>query len=87
MSVRPAALLLFLFACRTEATPDPLATGRWIDLTHDFSSETIYWPTARPFTLEVVSDSETAGGYYYAAKRIGVSPYRQSAARESYAAY
>jgi kynurenine formamidase len=62
--------LLGAVACRQSAPPDPLSSGAWIDLTHDFSSETIYWPTARPFTLEVVSAGVTEGGYYYAANNF-----------------
>lgn len=41
--------------------------GEWVDLTHAFSEETIYWPTARPFELEEVAFGETEGGYFYAA--------------------
>ena len=44
-----------------------LARGTWLDLSYPFDSTTIYWPTARPFTLEVVSAQRTAGGFYYAA--------------------
>ena len=33
-------------------------------------SETIYWPTAKPFTLEVVSAQQTPAGYYYAANNF-----------------
>ncbi|HZB28106.1 MAG TPA: cyclase family protein, partial [Gemmatimonadales bacterium] len=47
--------------------------GTWIDLSHDFSSEAIYWPTARPFALEVVSAEQTAGGYYYAANNFSAA--------------
>src|SRR5215203_598712 len=49
---------------------DSLRAGRWIDLTHDFSAETIYWPTAKPFTLEDVSAERTPAGYYYAANNF-----------------
>ncbi len=41
--------------------------GTWIDLTHDFSEETIYWPTASPFQLDTVFVGEAAGGYHYEA--------------------
>jgi kynurenine formamidase len=75
----PLALLLAL-ACRSQerlsrpaAPPDRLSAGTWIDLSHDFSSETIYWPTAKPFTLEVVSAQVTPGGYYYAANNFSAS--------------
>jgi kynurenine formamidase len=52
---------------------DLLRTGRWIDLTHDFSAQTVYWPTAKPFTLEVVSAERTPGGYYYAANNFSAA--------------
>ncbi|MCZ6918006.1 MAG: cyclase family protein [Gemmatimonadetes bacterium] len=39
----------------------------WIDLSHPFDAETIYWPTAEAFRLDTVADGITEGGYYYAA--------------------
>jgi kynurenine formamidase len=74
----PLALLLAL-ACRPQehpsrpAAPDLLHTGTWVDLSHDFSGETIYWPTAKPFALEVVSAQTTPAGYYYAANNFSAS--------------
>ena len=47
--------------------------GSWIDLSHDFSAQTIYWPTAKPFKLEVVSAQRTAAGYYYAANNFSAA--------------
>ena len=41
--------------------------GQWVDLTHPFSEETIYWPTADGFEKETVFEGETEGGYYYSA--------------------
>ena len=41
------------------------SSGEWIDLTHDFSSETVYWPTADLFKLEEVYRGYTERGYYY----------------------
>jgi kynurenine formamidase len=71
--IRPVTVLLVAgsLACRQEA--DLLGTGRWVDLTHDFSPETIYWPTAKPFTLEVVSAQRTPAGYYYAANNFSAA--------------
>ena len=46
---------------------------KWIDLTHDFSAETIYWPTEKPFNLEVLSHGIGAGGYFYAANRFSAA--------------
>jgi kynurenine formamidase len=66
-------LLVLLSACGVESTPNPLLTGTWVDLSHDFSSETIYWPTAKPFTLEVISAQRTPAGYYYAANNFAAA--------------
>lgn len=41
--------------------------GTWIDLTHEFSEETIYWPTSSTFQLDTVFVGEAEGGYYYEA--------------------
>jgi kynurenine formamidase len=43
-------------------------TGQWIDLSYDFSSETLYWPTAAEgFRLDTVAVGYTEAGYYYSA--------------------
>ena len=42
------------------------ATGRYVDLTHDLSEESIFWPTGETFRLETVADGVTDKGYYYA---------------------
>lgn len=47
--------------------------GRWVDLTHAFDEETIYWPTAESFRLEVVAEGTTDAGYYYAANRFSAA--------------
>jgi kynurenine formamidase len=71
---RHLLLLLGLsFGCRPEPGPDLLHSGVWVDLGHDFSSETIYWPTAKPFILEVVSAQQTPAGYYYAANNFAAA--------------
>ena len=56
---------LLTSAC-TQVPADPLS-GRWVDLSHDFSEETIYWVTAEPFKRTVVAEGKTPGGYYYSA--------------------
>lgn len=67
------AVLLCALACRPAPLPDRLATGTWVDLTYPFDSSTIYWPTARPFRLEVISAQRTPAGYYYAANNIAAA--------------
>jgi kynurenine formamidase len=44
-----------------------LSIGRWIDLSHDFSEETVYWPTADTFVHDTVAFGPTDGGYFYSA--------------------
>lgn len=50
-----------------------LAQGKWIDLTHDFSEDTVYWPTAEGFELETVFEGNTDKGYYYTANKYTAS--------------
>lgn len=42
----------------------------WVDLTHPFNEETIYWPTEQRFLLNRGTTGTTARGYYYAANRF-----------------
>jgi len=59
--------VLALAGCARSDLAAVLARGAWVDLSYPFDSTTIYWPTARSFTLEVVSAQRTAAGFYYAA--------------------
>lgn len=47
--------------------------GKWIDLTHDFSEEAIYWPTAEGFTLESVFEGVTDKGFFYDANNFSAA--------------
>jgi len=49
------------------------AAGRWIDLTHAFGADTIYWPTEKGFVLEREFAGPNPKGYYYAANRIATA--------------
>lgn len=57
---------LFTFAC-TQRPATHFPTGEWIDLSHDFSDETIYWVTAEPFKRTTVAEGMTDKGFYYSA--------------------
>jgi len=58
----------------TAAAEDaPFVDGKWVDLTHDFSTNTIYWPTAKQFSLEVEFHAHTDKGYFYAVNRYSAS--------------
>jgi kynurenine formamidase len=65
--------LALALACREPPLADRLAAGTWVDLTYAFDSTTIYWPTAQPFRLQVVSAQRTAAGYYYAANNFAAA--------------
>lgn len=40
--------------------------GRWIDLTHSFDDQTVYWPTdTLGFRLDTLAWGETEGGWFY----------------------
>jgi len=48
--------------------------GEWIDLTHAYSDETIYWPTdEQGFQLEELAYGETEAGYFYSAYRFSTA--------------
>lgn len=48
--------------------------GRWIDLTHAFSSRSIYWPTdTMGFALEQLAHGHTAGGWFYSSYRFAAA--------------
>jgi len=67
------ALTALLVACAGSAgrtTPPP---GALVDLSHDYSADTVFWPTAEPFKLEKVADGMTPQGYYYAANNFATS--------------
>jgi kynurenine formamidase len=55
------------------AQPDPFAKGKWVDLTHSFSTNTLYWPTANGFVLETEFRGKTPLGYFYEANRYSAS--------------
>lgn len=72
---RPVAVLILAgaLACSRSGDLDVPGKGNWIDLSHDFSAQTIYWPTAKAFRLDVVSAQVTPAGYYYAANNFSAA--------------
>jgi len=72
MRALPLLCLALTYGCAEREAPD-LDQARWLDLTHDFSAETIYWPTAQPFRLDTVSAQRTPAGFYYAANNFSAA--------------
>jgi hypothetical protein len=54
MSIRSLSFVLlavFTVSCASTSRAFDAADADWVDLSHDFSEETLYWPTAEPFKL------------------------------------
>jgi kynurenine formamidase len=66
-------IVAFGAASCTRAAPAPtpdLLSGSVVDLSHDYSDQSIFWPTAESFRLDKVADGVTPQGYYYAANNF-----------------
>jgi kynurenine formamidase len=48
-------------------------TGRIVDLTYAFDSNSVYWPTAEQFKLETDFEGVTDKGYFYSAYRYSAA--------------
>ncbi|WP_341503783.1 cyclase family protein [Gallaecimonas sp. GXIMD4217] len=57
-------LSMLLLSC---AQHQGLLGSRWVDLSHDLSEQTLYWPTAERFKLDTVFEGATDKGFYYSA--------------------
>lgn len=60
----------FVLSCSEKAThatlQQHLTTGKWIDLSYDFSDKTLYWPNnPTGFKLDTQFNGTTAAGFYY----------------------
>jgi len=68
------SLLLVVASAAACASPDRRwPPGTLVDLSHDYSDQTVFWPTAESFRLEKVADGITPQGYYYAANNFFTS--------------
>ena len=59
--------LLLCISLPSMSSAAELFSGKWIDLTHAYSEETIYWPTSQEFTKTTVFEGRTQAGFYYTA--------------------
>lgn len=57
--------ILLCSGCRQQQLSERLQQSEWIDLTHAFDSNTIYWPTNIPFRHDTVFYGTTEKGYFY----------------------
>jgi kynurenine formamidase len=63
-------LVLFVATAATAVDIDP---AKVVDLTYPFDAQTIYWPTAKHFELDVVAKGDTQGGYWYEANNFSAA--------------
>ena len=66
-AMKTLAFVLAISTLAACASRGPEPTRRLVDLSYDFSEETVYWPTAAPFKLETVAEGRTEKGFYYSA--------------------
>jgi kynurenine formamidase len=66
-AISAAAAAAVGIALASPAPAQDIGSGRWIDLTHPFNADAVYWPTAEMFELEEVFHGHTEGGWYYTA--------------------
>ena len=62
--------LFSLLGCQQTADQPAFPQGTWLDLSYDYSSETIYWPTSEPFRFDTVFAGHTEAGFYYTAYKF-----------------
>ncbi len=65
--------ILLLISFCTPIEKHPFEDGVWIDLTHNYSTETLYWPTSDTWQMDTVFVGETDGGYYYEAFKFSTA--------------
>ncbi|MHC1707680.1 MAG: cyclase family protein [Bacteroidales bacterium] len=62
------SLIIFIAGAgcnKKQNTLDLLKNATWIDLTHSFENNSVYWPTNISFTHDTVFEGMTEKGYYY----------------------
>jgi len=60
--------ILLLAGSLSSQTFQPSESKPWVDLTHPFSGETLYWPTEEGFELRTRFQGLTPDGFFYVAK-------------------
>lgn len=64
-----ALISIALLAASTAGAID-IDPAKVVDLTYPFDAQTIYWPTAKHFTLDEVQRGDTPAGYWYEANNF-----------------
>jgi kynurenine formamidase len=62
------ALICLAMSCAPKR--ENVFSGEWLDLSYDFSEQTIYWVESDGFKKETVAEGQTEKGYYYSAYKF-----------------
>ncbi len=74
ISILLPAFCLLVVGCVTPPEHEtPVLDGNWIDLTYDYSAETIYWPTSEKFKMDTVAVGFMEAGFYYESYQISTA--------------
>ncbi len=60
-------MTLWALGVAWSASAQDISGGKWVDLTHPFNEQSVYWPTAETFTKTEVFHGHTDGGWFYSA--------------------
>jgi kynurenine formamidase len=66
--VSAVVIICIFVACGNHEQPLPevFSKGKWIDLSYDFSAQTLYWPNnPTGFKLDTIAEGMTPAGFYY----------------------
>jgi len=66
-------LLAVLMLTSLQLAAWDFAKGNWIDLSHAYDENTLYWPTAPGFSKTTDFEGHTDGGWYYSAYSISTA--------------
>ncbi len=64
-------VIFLLVSCRPASVDDLMQSVTWIDLSHDFDSNTVHWPTNQKFYHDTVTCGINVKGYFYSSFRYG----------------
>lgn len=65
--------IILFFNVSAQPTDTSPGTSKLLDMTYTFDENTIYWPTAEPFTLKKLDWGVSEGGWWYASNNYGAS--------------
>ncbi len=64
-------LVLLSFVCGIASASS--TDNEWVDLSHRYSSNTVYWPTSERFQLDKIFVGETDQGFFYSAFKFSTA--------------